>query len=69
MKKTRLLITVMIGIFLFAIAMLAIIKGMADVALMATGALGGLGGGYQISQGYTKTQYIKANSTDKNLEG
>lgn len=69
MKKTRLLITVLSAIFLFVLAILAIQAGMANVALMGTGALGGLAGGYQVSQGYTKTQYIKANSNKEDLEG
>jgi len=69
MKKTRLIITIVVAVFLFVISITAIIKDMANVALMATGGIGTIGGGYQLSQGYTKSQFIKANPKHQNLEG
>lgn len=68
-KQTRLKITLIATILLAILAFAAIVAGMEKVALAAVSGIGILGGGYQASQGFTKTQYIKANSNSNNLEG
>lgn len=68
-KGTRLRITLIATILLSILSFAAIIAGMENVALAGVSGIGLLGGGYQASQGFTKTQYIKANPTDKNLQG
>ena len=66
MRYTRIKITWYCSIAFTILAVLAIFKGMNDVALSAIGGITMIVTVYHGSQGYTKGQYIKSNSGNEN---
>ena len=69
MKQTRAKLTWYVVIAFTVLAIVGMIYGMEAVALAGIGGMTANVTTYHASQGYTKSQYIKANPTDKNLEG